>query len=99
IWITLPDNGPLSDVVVRTTPCAGQVGVHRPEHQVELAGVQGGRRHEPTLKPPRLDGPERWPPLVVGAGAGVDMGQGPASLQLPDPHRPPQLSYCRLLLE
>src|SRR5664280_1455529 len=38
MWITLPDNGPLSDVVVRTTPCAGQGGVHRPEHQVELAG-------------------------------------------------------------
>src|SRR5664280_3504758 len=74
MWTTLPDNGPLSDVVVRTTPCAGQVGVHRPEHQVELAGVQGGQRHELTLKPPRLDGHERWPPLVVGAGAGVDMG-------------------------
>src|SRR5665648_1280648 len=77
MWITLLDNGPLSDVVVRTTPCAGQVGVHRPEHQVELAGVQGGQRHELTLKPPRLDGHERWPPLVVGAGAGVDMGPSP----------------------
>src|SRR5664280_932653 len=77
MWTTLPDNGPLSDVVVRTTPCAGQVGVHRPEHQVELAGVQGGQRHELTLKPPRLDGHERWPPLVVGAGAGVDMGPSP----------------------
>src|SRR5664280_448630 len=88
MWTTLPDNGPLSDVVVRTTPCAGQVGVHRPEHQVELAGVQGGQRHELTLKPPRLDGHERWPPLVVGAG-----GVAVVSFGLHQ-HRPgkPQLS-------
>src|SRR5664280_2048264 len=42
-----------------------------------VGGFPCGTGYFSLLEPPRLDGPERWPPLVVGAGAGVDMGPSP----------------------